>query len=50
LASMLYHVRVRDLPTFVLASTLFLLVGVAASYLPARRALSVDPKEALRGN
>jgi predicted permease len=50
MASLLYHVRVRDLPTFVLASVLFLLVGIAASYLPARRALSVDPKEALRGN
>jgi putative ABC transport system permease protein len=50
MASLLYHVRVRDLPTFVLASVLFLLVGIAASYLPARRALSVDPKEALRGS
>ena len=50
MASLLYDVRVRDLPTFVLASLLFLLVGIAASYLPARRALSVDPKEALRGS
>jgi putative ABC transport system permease protein len=50
LASLLYHVRVRDLPTFVLASVLFLLVGVAASYIPARRAMSVDPREALRGS
>jgi putative ABC transport system permease protein len=50
MASLLYHVKVRDLPTFTLASVLFLLVGIAASYLPARRALSVDPKEALRGS
>jgi putative ABC transport system permease protein len=50
MASLLYHVRVRDLPTFVLASVLFLLVGIAASYLPARKALSVDPREALRGS
>jgi putative ABC transport system permease protein len=50
LASLLYHVKVRDLPTFTLASFLFLLVGVAASYVPARRAMSVDPKEALRGS
>jgi putative ABC transport system permease protein len=50
LASLLYHVEARDLPTFTLASFLFLLVGVAASYIPARRAMSVDPREALRGS
>lgn len=50
MASLLYHVKVRDLPTFVMASVLFLLVGAAASYIPARRALSVDPREALRGS
>jgi putative ABC transport system permease protein len=48
--SLLYHVRSRDLTTFVLASLLFLVVGTAASYLPARRAMSVDPREALRGS
>jgi putative ABC transport system permease protein len=50
MASLLYHVKVRDLPTFAMASALFLMVGVAASYIPARRALSVDPREALRGS
>jgi len=50
MASLLYHVRVRDLPTFALASVLFLLVGILASYIPARKALTVDPKEALRGS
>jgi putative ABC transport system permease protein len=50
MAGLLYHVRVHDLPTFALASVLFSLVGVAASYIPARKALSVDPKEALRGS
>jgi len=50
MASLLYHVRVRDWPTFALVSVLFLLVGVAASYIPARRAMSVDPREALRGS
>lgn len=48
--SLLYHVRARDLTTFALASALFLVVGTAASYLPARRAMSVDPREALRGS
>jgi len=50
MASLLYHVKVRDLPTFALASALFACVGVAASYIPARKALRVDPKEALRGS
>jgi ABC-type antimicrobial peptide transport system permease subunit len=50
MASLLYHVKVRDLPTFLTASVLFLVVGAAASYIPARRALSVDPREALRGS
>jgi putative ABC transport system permease protein len=48
--SLLYHVRSHDLTTFALASLLFLVVGTAASYLPARRAMSVDPREALRGS
>jgi ABC-type antimicrobial peptide transport system permease subunit len=50
MSSLLYHVRARDLPTFALASAMFLLVGIAASYIPARRAMSVDPREALRGS
>jgi len=50
MASLLYHVRVRDLPTFALAAALFVLVGLAASYIPARKVLSVNPTEALRGN
>ncbi len=50
MSSLLYQVRERDLPTFALASVLFLLVGIAASYIPARRAMRVDPREALRGS
>lgn len=50
MSSLLYHVPARDLPTFVLASLTFLMVGAAASYIPARRAMSVDPREALRGS
>lgn len=50
MASLLYQVRVRDLPTFAVASVLFAFVGLAASYIPARKALSVDPTEALRGS
>jgi putative ABC transport system permease protein len=49
LADILYKVSVRDQLTFVAAPTLFLLIAVVASYLPARRATQVDPNEALRG-
>jgi putative ABC transport system permease protein len=49
MASLLYEVKVRDLATFVFAPVVFLLIGIVASYVPARRAMSVDPVEALRG-
>jgi len=50
IASLLYKVGAWDLPTFMLAPVVFLLIALAASYLPARRAMRVDPTEALRGN
>jgi putative ABC transport system permease protein len=48
LASLLYGVGANDLATY--ASVIFLLGGSAflASYIPARRAMKVDPMEALR--
>ncbi len=48
LAEILYKVGVRDLTTFALTPLLLLLIAVLASYLPARRAMKVDPNEALR--
>jgi putative ABC transport system permease protein len=48
MASLLYKVGTHDLATFVLAPLTFLLIALAASYLPARRATKVDPTEALR--
>ncbi len=48
LQSLLYEVRPTDPPTFVVVLLLLVSVSVAASYLPVRRAMRVDPMVALR--
>jgi len=48
LASQLYEVSVTDAPTYVVVSLLLLVVALAATYIPARRATTVDPMIALR--
>jgi predicted permease len=48
LSSLLFGVEAADLATFVGMSGAMLLVGLLASYVPARRASSVDPIESLR--
>jgi ABC-type lipoprotein release transport system permease subunit len=47
---MLYGVRPLDVSTWILVSSSMLAVACIASYLPARRACSVDPTVALRAN
>jgi putative ABC transport system permease protein len=44
----LYGLPALHLPTFLGTAILFVLVGLTACYIPARRALGVDPLRALR--
>lgn len=48
LESLLYGVTATDLPTYLMVALLLLGVATLASYLPARRAMRVDPNVALR--
>ncbi|MBS1859300.1 MAG: ABC transporter permease [Acidobacteria bacterium] len=48
LRSMLYGVAPMDPTTFAIAPALLILVALAASFVPARRAAAVDPLNALR--
>jgi putative ABC transport system permease protein len=48
LSSLLFNVRPTDVFTYVVLTIGILLVALAASYIPARRATSVDPLVALR--
>ena len=50
LDSLLFGVGALDLPTFIAMSSLMLAVALAASYIPAWRASSVDPMESLRAD
>jgi predicted permease len=48
IASMLFGISPRDVPTIAGVSFLLLLVALIAGYLPARRASAIDPIVALR--
>ncbi len=48
LDSLLFGVGTLDAPTFVAMSGVMLAVALLASYIPARRASSVDLMESLR--
>jgi ABC-type antimicrobial peptide transport system permease subunit len=46
--AMLFHVSATDPVTFTAIALLFMVVALAASYIPARRATRIDPMAALR--
>jgi len=48
LAHLLYQVKPNDLLTFIAVPILFAAIAMVACYLPARRALDIDPTVALR--
>jgi putative ABC transport system permease protein len=48
LTSQLYHVSPTEPMAFIASAALFLIVAALASYVPARRAMRVDPVVALR--
>jgi putative ABC transport system permease protein len=48
LSSLLWQITPTDPPTFAASAGLIVVVGLAASLIPAIRALTIDPTRALR--
>ena len=46
--ALLFELQARDAATFIVASASVVAVGLAACYLPARRAVAINPVDALR--
>ena len=49
-ATLLFQVAPWDPPTLTAVAVLLVAASMAACLIPARRAMRVDPTEALRGN
>jgi ABC-type antimicrobial peptide transport system permease subunit len=50
IASLLFATSPWDLPTYLGMALALLLVAAVSGYIPARRASSINPMEALRSN
>jgi predicted permease len=50
ISSLLFGVSATDLYIFIITPLLLIFVGLLASYIPARKAMSIDPVTALRSN
>jgi macrolide transport system ATP-binding/permease protein len=48
LGSLLFEIKARDPVTFISVAALLAIVSLAACYIPARRAMGIDPMVALR--
>ena len=48
LSDLLWGIGATDLPTYVVCSGSVVLAGLGATYLTARRAMGIDPVEALK--
>jgi putative ABC transport system permease protein len=48
MSSLLFEVKPTDVPTFICTALLLAITALMASYVPARRAMKVDPLVALR--
>lgn len=48
IASMLFHITTSDAMTYCAVAVIWLVVGAAACYIPARRAMKLDTADALR--
>jgi ABC-type lipoprotein release transport system permease subunit len=48
MASVIYGVSARDIPTFITVAAMMTFIGLLASAVPAYRATRVDPMRTLR--